>query len=73
MQTQDAVSPAVSTGMVLASLVAFTLLYAALMAADVYLLRKFARRGLTEVEGESWHVEPEASGGTFSSAGTGQG
>ncbi len=73
MQTQDAVSPAVSTGMVLASLVAFTLLYAALMAADVYLLGKFARRGFTEGEEESRHVEPESSGGTFSPAGTGQG
>ncbi len=43
MKTQDAVSPTVSPGMVLLSLVVFTLLYGALMAADVYLLAKFAR------------------------------
>jgi cytochrome d ubiquinol oxidase subunit I len=43
MKTQDAVSPTVSLGMVLLSLVVFTLLYGALMAADVYLLAKFAR------------------------------
>jgi cytochrome d ubiquinol oxidase subunit I len=45
MQTQDAVSPSVSTGEVLFSLVIFTLLYAALIGADAYLLLKFARRG----------------------------
>jgi cytochrome d ubiquinol oxidase subunit I len=43
MKTQNAVSPTVSPGMVLLSLVVFTLLYGALMAADVYLLAKFAR------------------------------
>jgi cytochrome d ubiquinol oxidase subunit I len=45
MRTQDAVSPSVSTGEVLFSLVIFTLLYAALIGADAYLLLKFARRG----------------------------
>jgi len=48
MKTQDAVSPTVSPGMVLLSLVVFTLLYGALMAADVYLLAKFARSETAE-------------------------
>jgi cytochrome d ubiquinol oxidase subunit I len=41
--TQQAVSPTVNAGTVLFSLVAFTLLYGVLMAADVYLLAKFAK------------------------------
>jgi cytochrome bd ubiquinol oxidase subunit I len=44
-KTVDAVSPAVSAGELLVSLVAFTLLYGVLMAADVYLLARFARAG----------------------------
>jgi cytochrome d ubiquinol oxidase subunit I len=47
MQVQDAVSPSVGTGAVLFSLLAFALLYGALMAADVFLLLKFARQGTT--------------------------
>ena len=43
MKTDQAVSPTVSGGMVLTSLVIFTLLYGALMVADVYLLAKYAR------------------------------
>ena len=42
MKTENAVSPTVSVGMVLLSLVGFALLYGALMAADVYLLAKYA-------------------------------
>ncbi len=51
--TADAVSPNVSTGMVLTSLTLFTLLYGVLMAADVYLLLKFARKGPGQPEQES--------------------
>ncbi len=43
MRTTDAVSPNVSAGMVLTSVVGFTLLYGALMVADVYLLAKYAK------------------------------
>jgi cytochrome d ubiquinol oxidase subunit I len=46
MKIESAVSPNVTAGEVLFSLVAFTLLYAALMAADIYLLNKYARAGL---------------------------
>jgi cytochrome d ubiquinol oxidase subunit I len=42
-KTSEAVSPNLSPGTVLFSLIAFTLVYAALIAADVYLLAKYAR------------------------------
>jgi len=43
-KTADAVSPTLSPGMVLFSLVAFVILYAALMVADIYLLAKYSRQ-----------------------------
>lgn len=45
LKTQDAVSPNITTGMVLTSLIGFGLLYAILIAADVHLLAKYARQG----------------------------
>jgi cytochrome d ubiquinol oxidase subunit I len=45
LKTADAVSPTVTVGLVLTSLIVFTLLYGALMVADVYLLAKFAKAG----------------------------
>lgn len=45
MKTEDGVSLAVSSGEVLTSLLAFTLLYAALMVADIFLLKKYAVAG----------------------------
>ncbi len=45
MKTQDAFSANLTPGMVLTTLVGFTLIYALLMAADVYLLAKYARGG----------------------------
>lgn len=45
MRTEDAVSPAVSVGEVLFSLIAFTLIYGALMGVTIYLLKKFAVAG----------------------------
>jgi cytochrome d ubiquinol oxidase subunit I len=45
-KTADAVSPSVTAGEVLFSLIVFTLLYGALMAADVYLLAKYANAGV---------------------------
>lgn len=45
MKTEDAFSPGISPGMVLTSLIGFTLVYAALIAADVYLMSKYARKG----------------------------
>ena len=43
LKTSDAVSPNISVGMVLSSLVIFTVLYGILMAADIFLLAKYAR------------------------------
>jgi cytochrome bd ubiquinol oxidase subunit I len=44
-KTQDAVSPNLTTGMILVTLIGFILIYAALMVADVYLLTRFAKAG----------------------------
>jgi cytochrome d ubiquinol oxidase subunit I len=44
LKTADGVSP-LSPGMVLASLIGYALVYAALMVANVYLLSKFAKGG----------------------------
>jgi cytochrome d ubiquinol oxidase subunit I len=46
MRIESAASPTVSAGMVLTTLVGFTLLYAALMVADVYLLAKYGKAGI---------------------------
>jgi cytochrome d ubiquinol oxidase subunit I len=51
MLTPAGVSRGVSAGMVIFSLLAFTLIYGALMAADLYLLARYARRG-TEAKAE---------------------
>lgn len=53
LKTQDAVSSAVPGGMVLASAILFTLLYGALMAADVYLLAKYAKADPAEVAADA--------------------
>jgi cytochrome d ubiquinol oxidase subunit I len=45
MKTEAGVSSTVTAGMVLISLVLFTLVYGALMVADIYLLNKYARGG----------------------------
>jgi cytochrome d ubiquinol oxidase subunit I len=46
MKIESGVSPNVTAGEVLFSLLAFTLLYGALMVADIYLLNKYAKAGL---------------------------
>jgi cytochrome d ubiquinol oxidase subunit I len=50
MTIEKGVSPGVSAGEVLTTLVGFTLLYAALMAADLDLLAKFAKAGIHSPE-----------------------
>lgn len=50
LKTADGVSPGVSIGSLLFSLVAFTLLYGILMAADVYLLYRYGTSGGEEQE-----------------------
>jgi cytochrome bd ubiquinol oxidase subunit I len=61
LQTADGVSP-LSPGMVLASLIGYTLIYAALMIADVYLLTKFAKAGTTAAMHEAEDVTPALLG-----------
>ncbi|NLG97956.1 MAG: cytochrome ubiquinol oxidase subunit I [Chloroflexi bacterium] len=45
MKTADAFSPNLTPGMVLATLIGFTLIYGLLMAADLFLIIKYARVG----------------------------
>ncbi len=45
LKTENAMSPNLSGGMVLFTLIGFTLVYAVLMIVDVYLLVKFAKAG----------------------------
>jgi cytochrome bd ubiquinol oxidase subunit I len=61
LKTENAVSPNLTAGMVLASLLGFTLVYTILMVADIYLLRKYAVTGLSATDGEA--SAPAASGG----------
>ena len=46
MKMESGVSPNVTAGEVLFTLVGFTVLYGALMVADIYLLKKYAKAGL---------------------------
>ncbi|HEX7557214.1 MAG TPA: cytochrome ubiquinol oxidase subunit I, partial [Leptolinea sp.] len=50
LKTADSVSPNMTVGLVLTSLIIFTLLYGGLMAADVYLLVKFAKAGPAHID-----------------------
>ena len=53
MRTEAGVSVVVSAAAVLLSLAVFTLVYALLLVANVFLLAKFARRGPTQEESPS--------------------
>jgi cytochrome d ubiquinol oxidase subunit I len=53
LKTVDAVSPTITIGLVLTSLIGFTLVYGALMAADVFLLTKFVKAGPEPVAGRT--------------------
>lgn len=50
LKTENALSPNLSAGMVLFSLLGFALTYALLMVADIYLLRKYAIAGIESVD-----------------------
>jgi cytochrome d ubiquinol oxidase subunit I len=50
MRIEKAVSPSVSAGALLTTLIGFVLVYALLMVADVYLLAKYAKAGLAAQE-----------------------
>jgi cytochrome d ubiquinol oxidase subunit I len=61
MTLEQGVSIAVTAGEVLFSLVAFTLLYGVLMAADVYLLAKYAKAGLAGPASAEPALEPASA------------
>jgi len=67
MQTKDAVSPNLTPATVLISLIGFVLIYAALMVIDLYLLVKFAKKGLSAGDMDSvpitGEVETKKKGG----------
>jgi cytochrome d ubiquinol oxidase subunit I len=48
LKTMDAVSPNITPGMVFTSLITFAIVYGVLMVADIFLLQKFARAGLSQ-------------------------
>jgi len=53
MLTKDAVSPILTPATVLISLIGFALIYAVLMAVDLFLLFKYAKQGLVAAEADS--------------------
>jgi cytochrome d ubiquinol oxidase subunit I len=62
MKTAQAVSPTSTIGTVLISLIGFTLVYGALIAADVYLLVKYAKAGPEPEAAPSPQPEPVLEG-----------
>ena len=61
MKIEDAVSPTVSGGAVLATLLGFTLIYAVLIVADVYLLVKYAKSAPGDAPAPDGESEPVPS------------
>ena len=61
MKIEDGVSPLVSGGQVLFTLIGFTLIYGLLMVADVYLLAKYAKAGPKDDEESQTQGEPVPS------------
>lgn len=63
METADAVSPNVSAGSVLFSLIAFSLIYVLLGIATVYLFVKYIKQGPFAVEKDVTTTDPFSTGG----------
>jgi cytochrome d ubiquinol oxidase subunit I len=62
LKTENAISPNLSVGMVLFSLIGFALIYAALMVADIYLLVKYAKAGPETTKQEPLDLQPSLVG-----------
>jgi len=62
LKVEDAVSPNLGASTILMSLVGFSLVYAALMVADIYLLTKYAKAGPDAAMKESVDVAPTLVG-----------
>lgn len=56
MRLEEAVSPTIPGGLVLVSLIGFTLVYGGLMTADIYLLTKYARLGISDSDDTDLNV-----------------
>ncbi len=67
MMIQDGISPTITNGIVLTSLILFTLIYGSLMAAEIYLLTKYAKLGPETAKDDD--LEPVTEG-EFSFLGT---
>ncbi len=57
LKTDDAMSPGMTTGLVLFSLIGFALVYAALMGVDAFLLFRTAKAGPSTVDSEMLETE----------------
>ena len=60
MKIEDGISPTVPGSLVLTSLILFTLVYAALMVADIYLLMKYAKAGPPAAHDNGQDPAPES-------------
>jgi cytochrome bd ubiquinol oxidase subunit I len=59
LKLEDAVSPNVTGGQLLTTLIGYVLIYGVLMVADVYLLTKYAKLGPEDADGGSVEeIEP---------------
>lgn len=54
LKTKDAVSPIVSGGQVLFSLIMFSLIYLFLLIIFIYLIKKFVKKGIEEIQPEGY-------------------
>jgi cytochrome d ubiquinol oxidase subunit I len=64
LKLSDSISTTVTPGMLLTSLIGYTLVYGALMVVDIKLLLRFAKAGPgDEVSSESADMEPSLTGG----------
>jgi cytochrome d ubiquinol oxidase subunit I len=61
-KTENAVSPNLSVGMVLFSLIGFVLIYALLMGVDIYLLVRYSKAGPDEAMHEAVDIAPAVVG-----------
>jgi cytochrome bd ubiquinol oxidase subunit I len=59
VKLQDGVSPNVTTGMLLISLIGYLLVYGLLIVATVYLLHKYAKAGLEKAAGPDMALEED--------------
>jgi cytochrome d ubiquinol oxidase subunit I len=73
LRTKDAVSPGVSVGDVLTSLIVFTLLYAVLAVVEVRLLVKYAKAGPPELTEDDLNPPTRIGGGPGGTGAPGDG